>query len=232
LLLLDDGAIELSVRSVGGAGPGGEVECVVVNSGGLGGKKGVNLPGIPVSLPPMSDKDKLDIAWGVRNDIDFIAASFTRKAADVREIREYAASLVQGAGSTTPVVPLIIAKIESTEALENFEEILAESDAIMVARGDLAVEIPMETLANVQKRIVRLCNLAGKPVIVATQMLESMQKNPRPTRAECTDVANAVFDGADCVMLSGESAKALLLSSHMTICYEPFIYRESTQFNL
>ena len=135
--------------------------------------------------------------WGIRNDIDFIAASFTRKASDVIAIRD----------SVDTPVPRIISKIENIEALNNIDEIIAESEGIMVARGDLGVEIPMETLTNVQKDIVKKCRLAGKPVIVATQMLESMQKNPRPTRAECTDVSNAVFDGADCVMLSGESAK-------------------------
>jgi len=150
----------------------------------------------------------------VDNDIDYIAASFTRKAADVAEIRQYFRQLLADKARTTGdsswltrPLPKIISKIESTEALENFSDILAVSDAIMVARGDLAVEIPMETLAAVQREIVTQCNAAGKPVIVATQMLESMQKSPRPTRAECTDVANAVLQGADCVMLSGESAK-------------------------
>lgn len=179
------------------------------------------MPGLPVELPAMSDKDKLDIRWGIQNNIDYIAASFVRKASDVTEIRDYCKELIRELYpteeedgrhqhqhlSTPPPIPSIISKIESVEALVNFESILQVSDAIMVARGDLAVEIPMETLANVQKEMVRRCNAAGKPVIVATQMLESMQKNPRPTRAECTDVANAVIDGADCVMLSGESAK-------------------------
>lgn len=149
-------------------------------------------------------------SWGIQNDIDFIAASFTRKASDVQEIRSYCFELLRelhGPSLGGHRVPLIISKIESVEALQNFESILEESDGIMVARGDLGVEIPMETLTSVQKEIVTRCNQVGKPVIVATQMLESMQKNPRPTRAECTDVANAVLDGADCVMLSGESAK-------------------------
>ena len=131
-----------------------------------------------------------------------------RKADDLRQIRRYVAELMSKEGFPPDYPhPQLISKIESTEAMDNFEEILKESDGIMVARGDLGVEIPMETLANAQKHIVRMSNEAGKPVIVATQMLESMQKNPRPTRAECTDVANAIFDGADCVMLSGESAK-------------------------
>ena len=220
-ILLDDGIVELQVDSKGSSS-NGEVTCRVMNSGVVGNKKGVNMPGLPVELPAMSDKDKLDIRWGIQNNIDYIAASFVRKASDVTEIRDYCRELIQelyptsdeGGGrqqqqqlSLSVPIPSIISKIESVEALVNFESILQVSDAIMVARGDLAVEIPMETLANVQKEMVRRCNAAGKPVIVATQMLESMQKNPRPTRAECTDVANAVIDGADCVMLSGESAK-------------------------
>lgn len=209
-ILLDDGIVELKVESKGSNGT--EVTCRVMNSGVVGNKKGVNMPGLPVELPAMSDKDKLDIRWGIQNNIDYIAASFVRKASDVTEIRDYCRELIRELypeGDRSPPVPIpsIISKIESVEALINFESILQTSDAIMVARGDLAVEIPMETLANVQKEMVRRCNAAGKPVIVATQMLESMQKNPRPTRAECTDVANAVIDGADCVMLSGESAK-------------------------
>lgn len=207
-ILLDDGIVELQVDSKGSSS-NGEVTCRVMNSGVVGNKKGVNMPGLPVELPAMSDKDKLDIRWGIQNNIDYIAASFVRKASDVTEIRDYCRGLIQELYPTSPSVPIpsIISKIESVEALVNFESILQVSDAIMVARGDLAVEIPMETLANVQKEMVRRCNAAGKPIIVATQMLESMQKNPRPTRAECTDVANAVIDGADCVMLSGESAK-------------------------
>lgn len=165
------------------------------------------MPGLSVDLPAMSPKDREDIKWGVANDVDFIAASFVRKAADVRDINLYLEELLKEqsvkTGGKSSRRPLIVSKIESTEALQNFDSILAASDGIMIARGDLAVEIPMETLANVQKSIAHKCNAAGKPVIVATQMLESMQKNPRPTRAECLDVANAVYDGADCVMLSG-----------------------------
>ena len=205
-ILLDDGAVELRVDATDKAT--GLVYCSIVNSGNLGSRKGVNLPNAKVLLPAMSDKDRKDIRWGVENDIDYIAVSFVRKPADLIEIREYVAGLMKEFGypATHPHCKLI-SKIESTEAMDNFDAILEESDAIMVARGDLGVEIPMEQMANAQKHIVRMSNIAGKPVIVATQMLESMQKNPRPTRAECTDVANAVFDGADCVMLSGESAK-------------------------
>jgi pyruvate kinase len=206
VVLLDDGAIELKVEKKDEAA--GTVRCTVVNSGQLGSRKGVNLPGSKVQLPAMSAKDREDIAWGIKNDIDYIAVSFVRKADDLIQIREYVASLMRENGYPADYPhPLLISKIESTEAMDNFEEILHETDGVMVARGDLGVEIPMESLANAQKMITRRSNEEGKPVIVATQMLESMQKNPRPTRAECTDVANAIWDGADAVMLSGESAK-------------------------
>ena len=201
-ILLDDGAIELQVDAT----DNNEVSCTVMNSGQLGSRKGVNLPNSKVLLPAMSDKDAKDIRWGIKNDVDYIAVSFVRKAVDLTQIREYCRALMKEFSMEGPL-PALISKIESTEAMENFDEILRETDGVMVARGDLGVEIPMETLAHAQKEIVRKCNEAGKPVVVATQMLESMQKNPRPTRAECTDVANAIYDGADCVMLSGESAK-------------------------
>lgn len=205
-ILLDDGAIELVVQAKA-TGKDGDIICRVSNSGRLGNRKSINLPGLQVKLPAMCDKDRDDIRWGVENDVDFIAASFTRRASDVRDIRSYVQSLMPKYHAPQHPIPKIISKIENMEALENFDEILKETDAVMVARGDLGVEIPLETLATVQKEIVKKCNLAGKPVIVATQMLESMQNNPRPTRAEVTDVTNAVLDGADCVMLSGESAK-------------------------
>lgn len=206
VILLDDGAIELRVEEVKN---NGEIACRIMNNGTLGNKKGVNIPGAKITLPALSEKDKEDLRWGVKNDVDYIAASFIRKVEDIREVKNYLRLLMNELQPTGYPAPQIISKIESTEALQNFDSILRESDGIMVARGDLGVEIPMETLTNVQKEIVRRCNLAGKPVIVATQMLESMQNNPRPTRAECTDVANAVYDGADCVMLSGESAQGL-----------------------
>ena len=198
-ILLDDGIIEVQVDTKSKTPSGhAHIVCTVMNSGSLANKKGVNMPGLSVDLPAMSEKDKKDIRWGIENDIDYIAASFVRKPTDVLAIREYSSSLLKELHPTTYQkyhIPKIISKIESTEALENFDEILEVSDGIMVARGDLAVEIPMETLATVSKEIVRRSVLAGKPVVVATQMLESMQKNPRPTRAECTDVANAVLDG-------------------------------------
>ncbi len=203
-ILIDDGSLQLRVEQVLG---NGDVICRVSNTHTLGNKKNVNVPGGRIDLPALSDKDKLDLTWGVKNDVDFIAASFIRKASDVQEIKKFIGDLMPVYHPKSHPHPKIISKIESIEGLENFDSILAESDGIMVARGDLGVEIPLETLINVQKEIVRKCNVAGKPVVVATQMLESMQKNPRPTRAECADVANAVYDGADCVMLSGESAQ-------------------------
>jgi pyruvate kinase len=205
-ILLDDGALEAVVMKVNDDGV--TLQAVMKNAGVLGNRKGVNIPGAVLDgLPAMSNKDREDIEWGIKNDIDCIAASFIRRANDVEEIRTYCAELIALHRVPGSPLPLIISKIESTEALENIDEIVEASDGLMVARGDLGVEIPVEDLTMVQKDLVARCNQAGKPVIVATQMLESMQKSPRPTRAECTDVANAVFDGADCVMLSGESAK-------------------------
>jgi len=195
VILVDDGLIGLTVESVTET----EVHAIVQNDGVLGQIKGVNLPGVVVNLPAVTDKDKDDIAFGVQHDVDFIAASFIRKAADVEEIRN-----LPGVRDNRI---MIISKIESQEGLDNFDSILEVSDAIMVARGDLGVEIPIENVANAQKMMIRKCNFAGKPVITATQMLESMIQYPRPTRAEATDVINAVYDGSDCVMLSGETAK-------------------------
>jgi pyruvate kinase len=204
---LDDGAIGLTVTSIDTAT--GSVTCSVDNSGELRSRAGVNLPGGVISLPAMSAKDKQDIRYGLQNDVDYIAASFVRNAAGVHEIRKFIKTSLKELGLTERIPPLIISKIENTEALVNFDEILEASDGIMVARGDLGVEIPLQHVTNAQKAMVSACNSAGKPVIVATQMLETMTKNPRPTRAEVADVTNAVADGADCVMLSGETAKGL-----------------------
>ncbi|PSL44075.1 pyruvate kinase [Salsuginibacillus halophilus] len=194
-ILLDDGLIELEVTSIGET----DVYTKVLNSGLLKNKKGVNLPKVSVSLPGITDKDAADIRFGVEQGIDFIAASFVRRAKDVLEIRE----LLEGEGAEDIQ---IIPKIENEEGLNNLEEILEVSDGLMVARGDLGVEIPAEEVPLAQKSMIQLCNREAKPVITATQMLDSMQQNPRPTRAEASDVANAIFDGSDAVMLSGETA--------------------------
>ncbi|KAJ3136161.1 hypothetical protein HK101_004048, partial [Irineochytrium annulatum] len=194
-ILVDDGLIGTVVLET--HPDTGVVVTRIENDGMLGETKGVNLPGNPVDLPAITEKDAGDIMFGVQQGVDFIAASFIRKAADVLEIRK----LIQGTNIR------IISKIESQEGLDNFDEILAVSDGIMVARGDLGVEVPVEQVARYQKMMIRKCNAVGKPVVTATQMLESMIVNPRPTRAEATDVANAILDGSDCVMLSGETAK-------------------------
>ena len=193
-ILIDDGLIELLVTSVEGT----EIHCTVVNGGELGQRKGVNVPKVKVKLPALTEKDKEDIWFGIEQGFDFIAASFVRTADAVREIR----AMLNEAGSSIQ----IIAKIENAEGIENLDDIIEASDGIMVARGDMGVEIPAEQVPHIQKTIIRKCNLACKPVITATPMLDSMIRNPRPTRAEVTDVANAVYDGTDAVMLSGETA--------------------------
>jgi pyruvate kinase len=193
-ILVDDGLIELQVMKIEGA----DVHCRIIDGGTLKNRKGVNLPKIAVQLPSITDKDIADIHFGVSKQIDFIAASFVRKASDVLHIRQ----LVEEQGADIA----IIAKIENEEGVLNAKEILEVADGLMVARGDLGVEIPAEEVPLVQKQLITQCNMAGKPVITATQMLDSMQNNPRPTRAEASDVANAILDGTDAIMLSGETA--------------------------
>lgn len=206
-VLLDDGAIIMTVTDVE-SGEHGVVTCSIDNSGELRSRAGVNLPMAKTDLPAMSDKDRTDIRYGMTIDVDYLAASFIQTPDAVREIRNYMQEVAKDLGwdSDRPL-PKIISKIESASALIHFDDILAESDGIMVARGDLGVEIPIQQVTNAQKEMVAACNAVGKPVIVATQMLESMAKNPRPTRAEVSDVTNAVYDGADAVMTSGETAK-------------------------
>jgi pyruvate kinase len=193
-ILLSDGLIELRVHQV----VGGDVICEIVNGGMLGESKGINLPGIPVRVPSLTEKDSEDLEFALKNGVDAIAVSFVRTAEDVRLVRNRVAAL----GHET----WIIAKLEKPQAIEDLDAILNASDAIMVARGDLGVELPPEQVPAIQKHIIRRASEFRKPVITATQMLESMIENPRPTRAEVSDVANAVYDGTDAVMLSGESA--------------------------
>lgn len=193
-ILVDDGNIELKTISV----EGNQVLTEVVHGGILKSRKGINLPDTKVSAPSLTEKDLADLKFGLAQDVDWVALSFVRKAEDIREIKR----IIAAAGSDAKVV----AKIEKPEALQNIDEIIAETDALMVARGDLGVEIPMHEVPIWQKKMVKRCNEASKPVIIATQMMESMIENPRPTRAETNDVANAVMDGADALMLSAESA--------------------------
>ena len=196
-ILCADGSITLTVVSCDVKNGTVLVNCE--NAAKLGERKNMNLPGVCVDLPTITEKDRDDLLnWGVKNKVDFVAASFVRKGKDVEYIRE----VLGKAGATIN----IISKVENMEGLDNYDDIVARSDGVMVARGDLGMEIPTEKIFLAQKLMIEKCNAAGKPVVTATQMLESMVKNPRPTRAEATDVANAVLDGTDCVMLSGETA--------------------------
>ncbi|MCI8478856.1 MAG: pyruvate kinase [Oscillospiraceae bacterium] len=194
-ILVDDGLIELVVKEIQGT----QIHCTVENGGPLSGNKSINIPDVHILLPSLTEKDKEDLKFAVDSDFDFVAASFVRKASDVEDIRtflhEYGGDKIR-----------IIAKIENREGVDNLDEIIAASDGIMVARGDLGVEIPAYEVPTIQKQMIKATIRAGLPVIIATQMLDSMIRNPRPTRAEVSDVANAVFDGTSCVMLSGETA--------------------------
>lgn len=216
-ILIDDGLIELEVSEVKGR----DIICKVINGGELGEKKGINVPKVNIKLPALTEKDKEDIVFGIKQGMDFIAASFVRSAEGIKEIKE----ILREHDSNI----MVIAKIENAEGVENLDEIIRYSDGIMVARGDLGVEIPAEQVPQLQKMIIKKCNANYKPVITATQMLDSMIRNPRPTRAEVTDVANAIYDGTDAVMLSGETAmgkypvEALKMMVQIAESTEPYL---------
>ena len=226
IIMLDDGLISLKVYQIDRT----ELFCIVQNGGTLGEHKGVNCPGIALKLPLVTDRDREDIMFGCDMDIDVIAASFTRNADTVRQIRE----ICRECGR--PDIP-IYSKIENFEGLDHFEEILEVADGIMVARGDLGVELPIQEVPHIQKDLIRKCNEAYKPVITATQLLDSMIRNPRPTRAEVNDVANAIYDGTDCVMLSGETAagkyplEALQMMTSICLETERFVPRRREYYN-
>ena len=194
-ILIDDGLIGMEVQSI----EGHDIHCIVKNGGVVSNKKGINLPGVEVNMPFISEKDREDILFGIEEGFDFIAASFTRTAADVNEIRKI---LNENGGRDLN----IIAKIENQQGVDNIDSIIEAADGIMIARGDMCVEIPLEDVPVIQKEIINKVYTAGKQVITATQMLDSMIKNPRPTRAETTDVANAIYQGTSAIMLSGETA--------------------------
>jgi pyruvate kinase len=194
LLFLNDGLVQLKVERVDGT----DVQCIVVVGGELRSRKGLNLPRISLGINAFTDHDKTCLEWALGNCVDAVSQSFVESAADVEAVRTAAKAMGKE--------PFIIAKIERSDALKHFDEILKVADGIMVARGDLGVEVPIEEIAVLQKQLIAKANLAGKPVITATQMLESMTSSPLPTRAEATDAANAILDGTDCIMLSGESA--------------------------
>ena len=222
-ILVDDGLVELAVFRV----DGGDIHCAVQNEGVLGERKSINVPGVSVDLPALTDQDRADILFGIEQGVDFVAASFVRDADGVREIRKFMTD--HGGLDIT-----LISKIESAQAIDHIEDIVELSGGIMVARGDLGVEVPPHRVPHLQKKIIRLCNEKYRPVITATQMLESMIHNPRPTRAEVTDVASAIYDGTDCVMLSGETAmgahpvEAVRTMARIAEATEPYLREEGT----
>lgn len=194
-ILLDDGLISLIIDAV----EGGDIVCTVENEGMLGQRKSVNIPGVSIPLPAVTEKDRQDLLFGIEHEVDYVAASFVRDGDGIRQIRSF---LKENGGEGIR----IISKVENADAVRNIADIMAASDGVMVARGDLGVELPEYKVPYIQKKIIRMCNMESKPVITATQMLDSMIRNPRPTRAEVADVANAIYDGTDCIMLSGETA--------------------------